>query len=104
MAANDSRQSRATQKLQPEELDELRRRSAGIEDAVREWMDRGDPQDPEPPRRARTETIQDPLTAALLAEVARTSRTVEIDPETVAEAGGAAISQDAPPAKRGQGS
>lgn len=34
----------------------------------------------------RSETISDPLTMALLAEVARNSQTVELDPERIAEA------------------
>ena len=34
----------------------------------------------------RSETISDPLTMALLAEVARNSQTVELDPEKIVEA------------------
>lgn len=38
----------------------------------------------------RTSTLHDPLTMALLAEVARTSRTIDLDPEKLAEARAAA--------------
>ena len=38
----------------------------------------------------RTSTLHDPLTMALLAEVARTSRTMDLDPEKLAEARAAA--------------
>lgn len=38
------------------------------------------------PLSARTTTVSDPMTMALLAEVARASRTMEIDPEKVDEA------------------
>lgn len=110
MAANDGTQSRRTQELEPEQLTELRR-SAGSEgedeDSVREWMQGVDAREPgaEALRRSRTDTIQDPLTAALLAEVTRTSRTLEIDPDTMDEARQAASDQapTGPPARRRQG-
>lgn len=38
------------------------------------------------PLYARTTTVSDPLTMALLAEVARSSRTIEIDPVQIEEA------------------
>ncbi len=36
------------------------------------------------PTRSRTNTLHDPMTMALLAEVARSSRTIDLDPETLA--------------------
>ena len=36
------------------------------------------------PTRSRTDTLHDPMTMALLAEVARNSRTIDLDPETLA--------------------
>ena len=42
------------------------------------------------PAMPRTSTLHDPLTMALLAEVARTSRTMDLDPEKLAEARAAA--------------
>jgi len=38
------------------------------------------------PAAARTSTLHDPMTMALLAEVARDSRTREMDPQTIADA------------------
>ena len=38
------------------------------------------------PAAARTSTLHDPMTMALLAEVARDSRTHEMDPQTIADA------------------
>jgi len=40
----------------------------------------------ETPSSPRTQTLQDPMTMALLAEVARSSRTRDFDAETLAEA------------------
>lgn len=50
---------------------------------------------PMAPELGRTATVHDPLTMALLAEVARDSRTVEMDPATIARAM-AAADADAP--------
>jgi len=54
------------------------------------------------PLTSRTTTVSDPLTMALLAEVARSSRTVDFDPSQLAEAQreaeGAALDKDASPA------
>jgi len=41
---------------------------------------------PHAPAASRTATLHDPLTMALLAEVARDSRTLEMDPQTIADA------------------
>jgi hypothetical protein len=40
----------------------------------------------ERPTIPRTATLDDPLTTSLLAEVARRSRTIEVEPEQIAEA------------------
>ncbi len=49
------------------------------------------------PLYARTTTVSDPMTMALLAEVARASKTMEIDPIKIDEAQRAAISDDDEP-------
>lgn len=46
------------------------------------------------PLYARTTTVSDPMTMALLAEVARSSRTIELDPIKVEEAQKAPISDE----------
>ncbi len=58
----------------------------GDEDAFGEWTDSpiaGGSQNEMLPVTSRTETLADPLTTSLLAEVARRTSTVEIDPRVV---------------------
>lgn len=49
----------------------------------------------EAPSSPRTQTLQDPLTMALLAEVARSSRTQDFDPETMPHDMAAPVETDA---------
>lgn len=59
----------------------------GDEDAFTEWTDdspiAGGSQNEMLPVTSRTATLADPLTTSLLAEVARRTTTVEIDPSVV---------------------
>ncbi len=62
---------RDTRTFDREELERLTRESAKEE--------------PDPPVTSRTDTVSDPLTMALLAEVARNARTQEFDPTDLPE-------------------
>lgn len=75
---DDPKQARATRKFDRDALAKLRR-DAGMDPGERESSE-------PPPLTSRTTTTHDPLTMALLAEVARASRTIEVDPETIEEA------------------
>lgn len=94
---------RSTQKLDGDELARMARESAGqahqgddyVEDELTPIPAENDWQDVEmalgsqanvAPLYSRTTTVSDPMTMALLAEVARSSRTMEIDPMKVEEA------------------
>ena len=79
MGGND----RKTQAFDPEQLKKLAEASLEVEE-----LTDGPPPDPasddDTGRRARTATLQDPLTMALLAEVARDARTQDFDPTELA--------------------
>ncbi|MEO8553331.1 MAG: hypothetical protein ABI678_25335 [Kofleriaceae bacterium] len=63
-----NRNDRDTRAFDPKELERLARESAESEE-------------PAPaPAQARADTLQDPMTMALLAEVARNARTQDFDP------------------------
>ena len=66
-----NRNDRNTRSFEPEELERLARESVDTEE-----------QEPpqRPPSEGRATTVQDPLTMALLAEVARNARTQDFDP------------------------
>lgn len=75
-----SSKDRVTLELDREQLAKLAKDSAGDAAPVARQEDT--------PRSPRTETLQDPMTMALLAEVARGSKTRDFDPqdeETTAE-------------------
>ena len=88
--------SRSTQKLSTEELAKMARASAADErEALESVVAEDDWQDVEvalgsqanvAPLSSRTTTVSDPMTMALLAEVARASRTVDFDDERIEEA------------------
>jgi hypothetical protein len=106
MGGND----RHTRTLSPEEIARLKQESARRDSAPAiaapavaapassdlestepiSWDDLAVPRDDEPPddrlvlTEPRTTTLQDPLTAALLAEVTREARTQEFDPQELA--------------------
>src|SRR5690242_5133045 len=91
--ADDPKHSKPTRTFERKELADLTAASKG--DAVEELSDslaRGTdrnraPADAEPaaPSLGRTQTLSDPLTMALLAEVARNSQTMDLDPEKLSE-------------------
>jgi hypothetical protein len=63
-----NRNDRDTRAFDPKELERLARESTAEEP------------EPAPPAQARADTLQDPMTMALLAEVARNARTQDFDP------------------------
>ena len=69
---------RSTRELDPQELGRLVKQT-GEQAVVAEEQD-------ESPSSPRTQTLQDPMTMALLAEVARNSRTQDFDPASMPEA------------------
>lgn len=93
---DDPKHSKSTRTFDRRELAELTAASraeafeesfADLEDVapVGETIAKGS--EPTPlPAMGRSDTISDPLTMALLAEVARNSQTTEFDPEKIAEA------------------
>jgi hypothetical protein len=94
---------RSTQKLSSDELARMARDSAGEMNQDEVPADENDWQDVEmalgsqanvAPLYARTTTVSDPMTMALLAEVARSSRTMEIDPIKIDDAQKASISDE----------
>ena len=64
-----NRNDRDTRAFDPKELERLARESTADEPAVESG-----------PTQARADTLQDPMTMALLAEVARNARTQDFDP------------------------
>ena len=90
----DPKQPRVTREFDSETLAQLTR-AAGGEPADREPATAVTAEPSEPPLVPRTSTVHDPLTMALLAEVARTSRTVDLDPDKLEEAKAAAAAADA---------
>lgn len=73
-----------TVELDRDELEKLARETAKQPEDPAETL-RALAAGTEPPT-SRTATLHDPLTMALLAEVARSSQTIEIDPEAAARA------------------
>lgn len=86
MMVDDPKHSRSTRRFDSDQLLKLTREAGA--DSDRESADA--PFAPDAPSDAlaasRTATMHDPLTMALLAEAARTSRTVEIDPSKIERA------------------
>jgi len=82
---DDPKHSRSTRRFDSEQLAKLTGKAGGDNDAEREWGNRSFAPDSQADAVAasRTATMHDPLTMALLAEVARTSRTVEIDSDKI---------------------
>lgn len=86
---DEPKHSRSTRRFDSEQLAKLTRHAGGDTEAER---DRGEgpvaagSQPDGAPATSRTSTVHDPMTMALLAEVARTSRTVEIEPSKIEEA------------------
>ncbi len=78
---------RATQELDRAELGRLVKQT-GEQAVVPQEQD-------EAPSSPRTQTLHDPMTMALLAEVARNSRTQDFDPETMPIEGGAPVETEA---------
>jgi hypothetical protein len=66
---------RSTRELDPQELGRLVKQT-GEQAVVAQEQD-------ETPSSPRTQTLQDPMTMALLAEVARNSRTQDFDPASM---------------------
>ena len=85
---SNQRDSR-TVELDREQLDQLLTAETQEADAAAVEAPDGDlavGSQPHAPAASRTATLHDPLTMALLAEVARDSRTLEMDPQTIADA------------------
>lgn len=86
-SGDDKPHARATRELDRETLLKLTREASAGDAAVVEWDDIADGKpDGEPDERpvaSRAATVHDPLTMALLAEVARNSRTAEMDPSKI---------------------
>lgn len=100
----DKRLPRSTQKLDANELARMARASTGEVNDDRappgedDWQDvelAVDSQANAASLHARTATVDDPMTMALLAEVARNSQTVEFDPATLEAAKEASAKVDA---------
>jgi hypothetical protein len=70
-----NRNDRNTRSFEPEELERL----------ARESVDTEEPEPRRAPSEGRATTVQDPLTMALLAEVARNARTQDFDPADMRE-------------------
>jgi hypothetical protein len=96
---------RSTRKLTSEELAQIARESAGelLPEELTPVPPENDWQDVEmalgsqanvAPLYARTTTVSDPMTMALLAEVARSSRTMEIEPIKIEEAHNTPVSDE----------
>ncbi|MBA3391537.1 MAG: hypothetical protein H0T89_02780 [Deltaproteobacteria bacterium] len=81
MGNGDDKHGRATRELDRDTLTKLTR-EASASDVV-EWDDIADGKSEELPITSRAATVHDPLTMALLAEVARNSQTAEIDPSKI---------------------
>lgn len=100
---DDPKHSRSTRRFDREQLAKLTREAGGDLDAEREWGD--GPFAPDAPSdvvaTSRTATMHDPLTMALLAEVARTSRTVDFDSDKIEGATSMAEAADEPAAGSG---
>lgn len=77
---------RSTRELDPQELGRLVKQT-GEQALVKQEQD-------DSPSSPRTQTLQDPMTMALLAEVARNSRTQDFDPTSMPES--MPESEDAP--------
>jgi len=96
MGMGDSKTPRPTVRLDRDELARLTRASGeGADEAPTAEVGAvvapvGAAGSEPAPAVPRTSTLHDPLTMALLAEVARTSRTMDLDPEKLAEAHAAA--------------
>jgi len=92
MGMENSKPPRPTVRLDRDELQRLTRASgegAGAEEGAVVAPVSAAGSEPAPVVN-RTSTLHDPLTMALLAEVARTSRTMDLDPDKLAEAHAAA--------------
>lgn len=82
---SDDKHARSTMELDREHLARLAREAAGDDGSCTPTAPQGSgPQ--ESIATSRTQTLQDPLTMALLAEVARSSRTEDFDPTALAAA------------------
>jgi len=100
---DDEKHSRATQRFDSERLAALTREAGGT------WKAPVSATEAEAAAQlaaSRTSTVHDPMTMALLAEAARTSQTLEVDPASIeaalaeAEAAEAAVAAPAAPRER----
>ncbi len=82
MSGDDHRAERKTRRFDSAKLAELARGTQKIEPVARQ-SPTPPPADERPPLRARTETIEDPMTTAMLAEVARRAQTVDFDEKLI---------------------
>jgi hypothetical protein len=80
---------RSTRELDPQELGRLVKQT-GEQAVVKQEQD-------ESPSAPRTQTLQDPMTMALLAEVARNSRTQDFDPASMPASEEAPVPDEAEP-------
>jgi len=89
MSGDDHRAERKTRRFDSAKLAELARGTQKIEPiGVTKQPTPAPPPPPapaeeRPPTRARTETIEDPMTTAMLAEVARRAQTVDFDEKLI---------------------
>lgn len=86
---DEPKHSRSTRRFDSEQLAKLTRHAGVDSDAERDGGESPAAAGAHPeaaPASSRTSTVHDPMTMALLAEVARTSHTVEIEPGKIEEA------------------
>ena len=85
MSGDDHRADRKTRRFDSAKLAELARGTQKIEPIGVAKPAVPTPPMPEdrPPARPRTETIEDPMTTAMLAEVARRAQTVDFDEKLI---------------------
>ena len=86
MARGNDRHSRPTHPVDVQRLAKLAEEATPEPDAEVFFEDLDDKPPPPQSSMSRAVTLHDPLTTSLLAEVARRTRTVELDPEEVDEA------------------
>jgi hypothetical protein len=86
MGEGDQRRSRRTARYDSRELARLSKKHTATEAEWDERVASGTPKASDSPLVSRTETVDDPLTTSLLAEVARRSKTIDVSPEQIDEA------------------
>jgi hypothetical protein len=85
MSGDDHRAARKTRRFDSAKLAELARGTGEIQPVgvAKPVIPVVTASDERPPARPRTETIEDPMTTAMLAEVARRAQTVDFDEKLI---------------------